>query len=329
MIDKILFLATIKKLMYNYISFFICRGEHCSSVNSTKIALQFPKEAILVAEVIIDSNVRKLNKTFDYNIPENLQIQIGSRVIVPFGVGQNRQDIEGIVVNIKESSEFKLKKIKKIKDEFILSKEQIELAKEIAKNTFCNIFEVLKLMLPAGTTSKKNMNSKNYKGVFLSKDLDEIEFEIETGKLTNPKYIKIINILKQTQGISIPELMEITSSSRSNINTLIKNGYLELEEIEVERNPFQNLNIKESKPLNLNQEQQNAVSKILESKDEYKEFLIYGVTGSGKTEVYMQIIDKIITTDKTALVLVPEISLTPQMIERFSRKIWKYSCSFA
>lgn len=232
----------------------------------------------MIAEVYIDSNVRKLNKTFDYNIPENLNVKIGSRVIVPFGVGKNRDTIEAIVTNIKEASQYKLKDIISLKDEFIITKLQLDLAKEIAKKTFCNVFDVLKLMLPAGTKSKKNMDSKSFKGVFLAKDTEEIELDIISKKLTNIKYIKLIDILKQTEGLSIPELMEISGASRSNVNTLIKNGYLELQDMIEERNPFSNLQIKKTNALNLNDEQQKAVDSILKCKNENKEFLIYGIT---------------------------------------------------
>lgn len=281
----------------------------------------------MVAEIIINSSVRKLNKTFDYNIPQSMEndILVGSRVIIPFGVGENRTNLDGVVVSIKESSEYKLKNILKIKDEFVLSEFQIKLAFHIAKINFCNIYDVLNLMLPPGTgiNRKKNIKSKIEKGVFLNKEFEEIELYIETGKINNPKHIRVLNSLKDNVGVTIPELMMISDTSRAVINTLLKKEYIVLEDIEIERNPFLNLNINRTLPLKLTSEQLDAVEKVdnLSIKTNiFKEFLLYGVTGSGKTEVYMQIIDKVISQDKTALVLVPEISLTPQMVERFTSR---------
>ena len=113
--------------------------------------------------------------------------------------------------------------------------------------------------------------------------------------------------------------------SRAIVNTLIKNGYLEIVEQKVERNPLETKNIENTSNLKLTKEQQEAFDKVSASIDynEYEEFLLYGVTGSGKTEVYLQLIDKVIKKEKSAIVLVPEISLTPQMLDRFISRFGK------
>ena len=99
----------------------------------------------MIAEIIIISSVKVLNRLFDYEIPENMKIEIGSRVFVPFG--NKKMPDEGIVINIKEKSEYKVKKILNVQDEKI-NEEYIELAKWMAKRYICNLSDCLKLMLP-------------------------------------------------------------------------------------------------------------------------------------------------------------------------------------
>ena len=109
---------------------------------------------------------------------------------------------------------------------------------------------------------------------------EEHSSEIETGKIKSEKQIKLLRFLFENEGIHVLDLQYITEISRSIINTLAKNGYIEIVQEKVERNPFIHKDIKKDKPLKLTQEQQNAYNKIVESK--FKEFLIYGVTGSRK-----------------------------------------------
>ena len=228
----------------------------------------------MVAEVIINTIAKELNKTYDYIIPDSIlnQIKIGSRVFVPFGRAKQK---EGFVIGIKKESEFANKEIIKLEDN-ILTKENVELAKLMSRRYFCNISDCIKLMLPPGATStniENRVKDKTESFVYLKKDTDEIEFDIETK-------IKLLRFLFENEGIHVLDLQYITEISRSIINTLAKNGYIEIVQEKVERNPFIHKDIKKDKPLKLTQEQQNAYNKIVESK--FKEFLIYGVTGSRK-----------------------------------------------
>ena len=108
------------------------------------------------------------------------------------------------------------------------------------------------------------------------------------------------------------------------LKTLEKNGYIEIIEQKIERNPFKDREIKRDKPLPLTEEQKQALKKIDNSK--FNEFLLYGVTGSGKTEVYLQLIQNALNKKKKAIVLVPEISLTPQMVDRFASRFGDCIC---
>ena len=280
----------------------------------------------MVAEVIINRGAKKLNRTFDYNIPKDFQelILVGSKVLVPFGNSKTLE--EAFVVGIKEKSNFEIKDIEKIEDG--LTDRQIELARWMAERYFCNVSDCIKLMLAPGTRNKNKENrigNKTINAIYLKKDIEEIEFEIETGKIKSEKHKKVINFIKDNEGATVAEIEMFTDCSRAIINTLIKNGYLEIVEKKIERNPLIKKNIEKTENLEFTQEQKYAYQKIEETIDnsEYNKFLLYGVTGSGKTEIYLQLIQKVIKENKTAIVLVPEISLTPQMLDRFISRFGK------
>lgn len=280
----------------------------------------------MVAEVILNSKAKQLNRTFDYNIPKEMEsiILVGSKVLVPFGRFKKLE--EAHVVKIKEKSEYEIKDIAKVENG--LTNNQIELANWMAKRYFCNVSDCIRLMQTPGTNAKdinKRIQDKKINVVYLKKDFEEINFEIETKKLKSEKQIKILNFVKDNEGCTIPDIEMFTDCSRAIVNTLIKNGYLEIVEQKVERNPLETKNIENTSNLKLTQEQQEAFDKVSASIDynEYEEFLLYGVTGSGKTEVYLQLIDKVIKKEKSAIVLVPEISLTPQMLDRFISRFGK------
>ena len=278
----------------------------------------------MVAEVIINRSAKKLNRTFDYNIPNNLKdfVIIGSKVLVPFGNSKKLQ--VGYVVGIKEKSEYEVKDIVKLEDN--LSNLQIKLAKWMAKRYFCNVSDCIKLMQTPGTSAENNkVQDKVIKTVYLKKDYEEIEFEIDSGKIKSEKHKKVLKFVKDNEGCTVPEIEVFIDCSRAIVNTLIKNNYLEIVEKKVERNPLINKKIDKTENLKLTKEQDMAYKKVEESiiNNTFKEFLLYGVTGSGKTEIYLQLIKKVIEKEKTAIVLVPEISLTPQMLDRFISRFGK------
>ncbi|MCI9017193.1 MAG: primosomal protein N' [Clostridia bacterium] len=272
----------------------------------------------MIAEVIINSTVKKLDRTFDYNVPVKLAgtVCVGSRVQIPFGSMKHLE--EGFIIGFKEKSKYKLKDIETIQEGFCLSEENIELAKWMSRRYFCNLSDCIKMMLPPGTTTKviKNrIREKNLKFIYLKKNGEELELE----KIKSEKQLRAINFLKENDGILQTELEVFADISKSIINTLERNGYIEIIEKQVQRNPFLNKKIERDKELVLTNEQKIAYECILETMDKkiFKEFLIYGITGSGKTEIYLQLIKKALEKQQSSIILVPEISLTPQMVNRF------------
>ncbi len=276
----------------------------------------------MIAEVIIDSKARKLNRKFDYEIPKELEdlVFVGSRVLVPFG---NFKELEqGYIINIKEKSNYEVKKIAKLDEN--LSELNIDLARWMARKYFCNVSECIKLMLTPGTKDKqkeKRVKEKIYEFIYLKIPYNEIEID----KIRGEKQKKLITFLNKNDGITIKEAEEIVEVSRSTVNSLIEKDIIKIVKEQKDRNPLVGKRIIKNKKLELNEEQKLAFNTICKSiKDnKFDEYLLYGITGSGKTEVYLQLIEETISQNKDVIVLVPEISLTPQMLERFIGRFGK------
>ena len=186
----------------------------------------------MIAEVIINSNVKNLNKTFDYNIPFDMEekITIGSRVLVKFGNIKKLE--EGFVVNIKDSSEWEnLKDISAVEEKDFIDEPKVEMAKWMANRYFCNVSDCIKLMLPPGTGTKelsKRVKEKSLNSVKLVKTEDEINEDIENKILKSEKQIKLLKFMLENDDILLTDIPALTEVSTAIVRTLEKNGYVKI-----------------------------------------------------------------------------------------------------
>ena len=281
-----------------------------------------------VVKVLINTSVKSLNKVYDYLVPITLEdkVEIGKRVEVSFG----RKNEEGIIVKLYEetkedlnSRKYKLKEITNILDEIsYIDEKKLKLAKYISYIYFCNVYDALKLMLPPGTSSKKSNKSLNTKQdiyVKVIKSEYEITQEIESGVIKSGNHIRLLKFLLENDNVLINDLIDGLGISRSVINTVKKNGYIEFIKKDKKVDLLKNIKVERTYKLNPTNEQKVVIDSISKDIDigKYKQILIHGVTGSGKTEVYLQLIEKVLSKNKKVIVLVPEISLTYQTVVRF------------
>ena len=200
-------------------------------------------------------------------------------------------------------------------------KEYEELEKIIDSRNFSQNIKNLEGIGIVDVVEKFTMgvNKKYNKVIFITKPVNEIIEEIESNDIKSIKQIRVLEMLIENEYIPTNDIMNFLGVSYSVLNTLKKKGYIDYKEVEVKRDPHENTVFKKTFPLKPTDEQAVVLEKTKSIIDagEFKEILLHGVTGSGKTEVYLQLIEKCIDKGKQAIVLVPEISLTPQMVARF------------
>ncbi len=260
----------------------------------------------MIAKVIVDVAHSEVDRVFDYISIDG--VNEGDRVLVPFG----RQTIEGFVVGFSSASDLpyeKLKAIVKRLDDFsALSEETLKLA-EFLRDTYHVPFALaLRQFIPSELRGGK-VKEKTVLIVTLS-DIP-IEEMISSLKKSATAQIGIIETLAKTKRTGYTELSEKFGSSA--IRTLEKRGFLTVTEEKSGRTPYTSLE-NSAKDVKLTPEQARAVYGI-ENTDK-RTSLLFGVTGSGKTEVYLKLISDTLKKGKTAIMLVPEISLTPQMLRQ-------------
>lgn len=266
-----------------------------------------------IATVAVEKTFFNIDSDFDYLIPNDLvkEIEIGTMVKVPFGNGNRLRD--GIVVNLYSAINTSLKSIKSIVgDKPILSAEAVSLALWLKERCFCTTYECLRLMLPRGIGKVSDASAKVATLLTVN--------ENDLPKLTQ-KQKSVVDLLFDVNTASVSEICEFCSVGVSVIKNLEKYGVISIYDKEVLRNPYKDVQITENKDIELSPQQMKAYttySNMLNG--EGGTGLLFGVTGSGKTQVYLKLIDKALENQKDVIVLVPEISLTPQALSIFHKR---------
>lgn len=263
----------------------------------------------MIAKVLVEINNINVDKTFDYIVPFKYieKIKIGMRVKVPFA----SRELEGFVLDLVNSTDdnYELKEIISIVDEEpILNNELLHLGQFMSKKYFSTLISCYQTMLP------KALKAQN-KTTINKKMIKYVELCSNSFPKLKPNQEKIVEYLRINGKVKKEEVNKI---SVSGVNTLIKNGIIIESLIEEYRLVTKDIN-KEKETFKLTIEQQEAKNKIL-SQTQSSVFLLHGVTGSGKTVVYMEIVEEMLNRGKDSIFLVPEISLTPQMVYHFKSR---------
>lgn len=277
----------------------------------------------MFAKVYIDIIQKELDRPFDYLVPAPLQekIKMGIRVLVPFG--KKNKLIEAYVVKIHTSLEYdesKLKGVHSILDENpVFSLDVLHLAYWMKREYMCTLVETLIKFIQK--PYQKDLRKKEKVVYVVKEQLDET-IEILQNKKNTLNQLKIIELLLEHEELSVNEIKNYIGVSESTINTLKKKGILGVRDRIVERILYDNKEFTPSKPVVLTPEQREVFEAIAvhQKQKDKRPILLHGVTGSGKTEVYLRLVEEALEQGKEAIVLVPEISLTSQMVSRFKSR---------
>ena len=260
------------------------------------------------AEVLIGYGAKIIDKAFSYDVPKTLEdkLKVGMKVVVPFG----KTTTNGFVINIKnKTSENELKSITSIADEtFVLNDELLKLGKYIKETTLCSLVTSYQCMLPS------SMKIKNIKSSYQKYD----EYLILNSRDLAKDFIKN-NARKKRALTLLNDLLNANKVLKKNYSSAIVEPLLNENIIKIVKENKYRINKTNDKETakKLTDEQLNVYESITSSLNTNDIFLLLGVTGSGKTEVYMQVIEKVIAEKKNVIMLVPEISLSMQIVNRF------------
>ncbi len=278
-----------------------------------------------IAKIAVSAATYWIDKPYDYLIPEEYadKAYAGMRAFVPFGKGNRRS--EGIILSVCERSDCSvLKPIIALPDnEPVLSEEQIKLALFMRERFFCTVYDAVKAMLPAGLwfddDGKRRIGDKTVEMARLAVTTEDAMDYAEKKRRRSQQQAAIIDMLCSFEALPATELLRFAGAKRQALKALEKTEIIELYKREVYRRP--EIFVGETEPLPvLNREQNEAfegISALAES-GKPAAALLQGVTGSGKTSVYIHLIRRQIECGKSSILLVPEIALTPQMIKTFS-----------
>lgn len=259
------------------------------------------------ADVLVEVVGRKINKTFTYHVPEKMNPLVGMRALVPFG----RRNIEGFIMSVYEDKplEYEIKDIiSLVDDRAVINEEMMELGKYISQKTLAPLTLSYQTMLPRALKAKEKTH--------INKKYVQVLKVVKDGVFTSLKQKEVFDFVKNNKEVLKSEANKISTSS---VKTLIKNGYLLEESKEVYR--LNDNVLVEKVNYKLTEEQERVINSV--KLNIFRPYLLHGVCGSGKTLVYIKLIEEVLKQGKEAILLVPEISLTPQVVSIFKKHFGK------
>ena len=270
------------------------------------------------AQVIVDIAHADVDRVFTYAIPEGMALQIGMRVTVPFG----RQEKEGYVLRFSDTSDLPPEKIRPVKEPLedypAILPHLVELAQELSRTVHCPLAETLRLMIPAQMRGGR-VSIKTEKVAKLKVSGTALE-EARAAQTRSPKRRLLIDLMADGEEHPLKELQLLVRAPLEPLRVLEKEGICEISEREVLRAPYPDKPVHEPDPV-LTDDQAETLEELLPALGRHSgAFLLHGVTGSGKTEVYIRAVREALRLGRGAIVLVPEIVLTPQMVQWFRNR---------
>ena len=280
------------------------------------------EHTVKYADIIIDISTKNVDRVFQYRIPPDLEdmVQVGSRVMVPFGRGDTMR--QGYVVSLTTIPTFAPEKTKEIRDvvpgAVSVQEQMILLAWWMKERYGATMNQALKTVMPV----KSKVAPKEEKTIISLKTSEELQVLLAEAERKNFKArIRLYKALLENGTLPYRLTAEKLGITAAMLKPLTEKGIVSLQAEKKSRDPIKNVE-RDGKKLQLNAEQQAAVDTVVSDYDSGKRgtYLLYGITGSGKTEVYMELIEHVLQQGKQAIVLIPEISLTYQTVMRFYRR---------
>ena len=272
----------------------------------------------MFCQVIVDINHEDVDRVFTYRVPKGMTLCPGMRVHVPFGP----RKLEGVVVEMVQECDLPPERVKDVSDTLedypAVLPSLLELAEHIQKTSFCTLAMALRLMVPAQMRGQR-VHEKTQEIAALTVDSGVLG-QVIAAQTRAPKRAKVLRALAEAPSheLPLPSLRETVGDCRDAVNTLAKMGFVKLEKREKLRSPYGAMERLSQQDPQLTRQQENVLSELLPAVERGQgSFLLYGVTGSGKTEVFIRAVRKAAQLGRTAIVLVPEIALTPQMVMWF------------